>query len=355
MAKYQFINIKHPSERLFIYIPASIFMDNAVSLGAKGLYAQLYRITKDIKSLEEVVDYTNNTKEEIDNYFDELIDTGYITIDKKGNAKFEEKPALRVSTIKRHNEDSKEAIEKFKSETKTTEEPLRIRIINMINDCGLDGRINNLLIEYFDNWLFRRGRYGDTRKLTETEARNILNTLNSYQLSTEECIDCIKLSISKEYFQFIDPRKPAETQVKEVSPEEKLEKISGIISTKYQFTDAVNKKLIEYFTRWVNKDGRFSEAEDLHASKVHSILISLRDFKLSEADQLKCVQTSIDKEWYTLVDPKQSNNGTTTSTPPIKVDRSSKMAFDKTTITSGSYTEKDIEELKKRKSTITEY
>ena len=58
---------------------------------------------------------------------------------------------------------------------------------------------------------------------------------------------------------------------------------------------------------------------------------------LSEPDMISCVQQSIDRGWYKLVPPKTEISNV-----------SNFEQFDKTTLTSGSYTQEDIDAIKKR-------
>ena len=415
----------------YIVVPSNIFDDERLSIGAKGLYCQIYHNYTNLSSFEDISELSVSSKEDIIIYADELNKYGYIT-EKNGVWSLNEKPTLSKNanidkkldntTTNRDNllakytkqlakvENDKEKLktllikcgitdiseevidcidkldtsdknyakaiklkayittnqkkadelkakidemnksinilseEKVKAEENRKdrvdalsetvvpkEDSLHNRIVKLIESYSLDSVINNFLIEFFDHWIFREGRYSEAYKINETNAQRLINELLSFNLSNDEMLDCIKLSIDKQYYQFINPK---ESEQKQISPEEILKKITGIITTKYTFSNAVNTALIEYFTKRVNKEGRFAEAEDLHGPTVHSLLISLRDFNMNDAELINCIKTSTDKEYFKFID-NRSNNTTSTFKP-----------FDKSTLTSGSYTEEDIRRIK---------
>ena len=64
MARKDFI--KKPKYRDFMVIPALIFDDERLSIGAKGLYAQLYYSSSSISSLDELTDVSNSSFVEVD-------------------------------------------------------------------------------------------------------------------------------------------------------------------------------------------------------------------------------------------------------------------------------------------------
>ena len=106
------------------------------------------------------------------------------------------------------------------------------------------------------------------------------------------------------------------------------EKMVNIING-YDLSENVKQLLVTYFEKWLNKRGRFSEADQLHGYIVRQKIGDLVSFHLSEDDQVACIQQSIDKEWYVFVPIKQT-------------------AFDKSKLSSGTYTQKDIENIKSR-------
>ena len=97
-----------------------------------------------------------------------------------------------------------------------------------------------------------------------------------------------------------------------------------------KITPAVKNLLLIYFEQRLNRVGRFTEAGDLHANQVRAMIGELISFHLSEDQELECIQTAIDKQWFKFVKP----------TP--------KPTFDKTKIKSGTYSEADVEKLKKK-------
>ena len=101
----------------------------------------------------------------------------------------------------------------------------------------------------------------------------------------------------------------------------------------YELPTNIKNLLITYFSNWLCKKGRVAEADPLHKNRVMQIIGEFISYHLSEPDMIDCIQQSIDRGWYKLVPPKQAN---------------SFEQFDKTTLTSGSYTQEDIDAIKKR-------
>lgn len=245
MARKDFV--KKPKNRDFMVLPALIFEDERLSVSAKGLYAQLYYSSSSISSLEELTEVSTSTKEELDAFFDELVKIGYITINKKGEAEF---------AIKTQNE-------------KTVAK-----------------KIDEAQVEEFKN--------------TVQEQPKVLNA---------------------------------------------YEKMIGLINS-YNFNEKITNLLIQYFETWMNRRGRFAEADALHGYIVRAKINDLVSFKMSDDDMITCIQNSIDREWFKFVDQRvstQPNVG-----PKQKVNTSSHANFDKTTITSGTFTEDDIQKLKEK-------
>lgn len=226
--------IKLPNTRGFITLPSIIFEDNRVSIGAKGLYAQLYYSNNQISSLDDLINVTSSTKEEIHDWFNELNNVGYLNI-KDSVCTMVIKPQTEKTVAKKLD---KEAVKTF---IETNHEPEK--------------------------------------------------TLNAY------------------------------------------DKMVRLIKS-FKFDPKVENLLITYFEKWLNRRGRFSEAETLHGYMVRAKINDLIAFKMCDEDMIKSIQQSIDKEWFKFVDPRIGN--------------SSFIAFDKTTLTSGSYTEEDIKNIKER-------
>lgn len=245
MARKDFV--KKPKNRDFMVLPALIFEDERLSIGAKGLYAQLYYSSSSISSLEELTEVSTSTKEELDTFFDELIKIGYIVINKKGEAEF---------AIKTQNE-------------KTVAK-----------------KIDEAQVEEFKN--------------TVQEQPKVLNA---------------------------------------------YEKMVGLI-TSYKFNEAITNLLIQYFEAWMNKRGRFADADPLHGYVVRAKINDLVSFKMSDDDMITCIQNSIDREWFKFVDQRAGSQPKVE--PKQKVNTSSHATFDKTMISSGSYTEEDIQKIKER-------
>lgn len=245
MARKDFV--KKPKNRDFMVLPALIFEDERISIGAKGLYAQLYYSSSSISSLEELTEVSTSTKEELDTFFDELVKIGYIVINKKGEAEFAIKTQNEKTVAKKIDEDK---VEEFKN---TVQEQPKV--------------------------------------------------LNAY------------------------------------------EKMVGLINS-YNFNEKITNLLIQYFETWMNKRGRFAEAEPIHGYIVRAKINDLVSFKMSDDDMITCIQNSIDREWFKFVDQRAGTQPKVE--PKQKVNTSSHANFDKTTITSGSFTEEDIQKIKEQ-------
>lgn len=222
------------SIKKILTIPSYILDDPNVSLGAKGLYVQLYYSNNSICSLNELLSTVNSTEDELKKYFQELADTGYITIKD--------------------------------------------------NKCDL------------------------LQKAVSSRSKN--------KTDTEE---------AAVYAETVQPKKLSA-----------YEKMINMINS-YSLSDNVKQLLITYFEKRMNKRGRFAEADDLHGYIVRAMIGELVSFHLSEEDEIKCIQTSIDREWFKFVNPNTSSNNS-----------GSNSIFINENIESGTYTQDDIDEIKRR-------
>jgi hypothetical protein len=220
--------------RKTVTLPAYVFDDERLSIGAKGLFVQLYYSNDSICALKDLCSVTKTTEEELKVYFNELAENGYVVItDKKCELKH------KAVSERKAKETTTEEVEKYAETTQPKKKSAYEFIVDIINSYDLPNNVKNLLITYFTNWL--------------------------------------------------------------------------------------------------GKKGRFAEADDLHKNRVMQIIGEFISYHLSEPDMIDCVQQSIDRGWYKLVPPKKDNNSSTQIN-----------SFDKTTLTSGSYTKADIEEIKRK-------
>ena len=196
--------------RDYTTIPSTIFSDERISLGAKGLYVQLIYSTKSITSLADLVSEVNNSKEELDQYFNELCEFGYIIFKNKrgGNnaAVIVNKPQKKETVEKKLDQ---EVVQNYTE--KVIEQAPKLSkyelLVQVINSFGFDPKVTNLLIVYFEKWLNRRGRFSDADELHAKTVRAKIGELVSYHMSDEDMITCIQNSIDKEWFKFVDTRK----------------------------------------------------------------------------------------------------------------------------------------------------
>ena len=210
MAKKDFI--KKPKNKDFMVIPSIIFNDERLSISAKGLYSQLYYSSSDISSLEELVDWSTSSKEDIFAWFDELTKVGYITVDNKGNASFAIKTQSEHTVSKKLDQNN---VDTFKNTVQEKPEPLSAyqKMVNMINDYKFSENITKLLIEYFENRLNKRGRFEEGEPLHGYVVRAMLNDLVNFNMSDEEMAKCVKNSIDNQWYKFFDNRKNVQNEV----------------------------------------------------------------------------------------------------------------------------------------------
>ena len=221
--------------RKTLTIPSYILDDERVSIGAKGLFIQLFYSNDNICALGDLCKVTSSTEEELKIYFNELAENGYIMISDK-RCDLRHKAASEKMVAKKT--DIKEVAE-YAETTQPKKKSAYEYICDTVNSYDLPVNVKNLLITYFGNWLARKGR--------------------------------------------------------------------------------------------------FAEADALHKNRVMQIIGEFISYHLSEPDMITCIQQSIDKGWYKLVQPKAENTN-----------KSNFLQFDKTTLTSGSYTQEDIDNIKKR-------
>lgn len=105
----------------------------------------------------------------------------------------------------------------------------------------------------------------------------------------------------------------------------------------YDIPQNVKQLLIVYFDKWINRKGRFAEADKLNRNLVRTKIGELVSLHLSDDDMITCVQKSIDMEWYKFVNPNK-----------VIGDSKPKNQFDTTNVQSGSYSDEEREEILKR-------
>jgi DNA-binding transcriptional regulator YhcF (GntR family) len=195
-----FLSVKK-IRKMFTF-PADIMNDPNVSIGAKGLYVQLQYSNDTICSLNELCTFVNSTEEELKKYFNELTETGYITIT-DNKCELLTKPVTSRSSKKTDVEESAKYAETVQEKKKNAYEIM----VDIVNEYELAQNVKNLLITFFDNWFRGKGRYAEASKLNRGRVRQIIGNLIGYHLTEEEQIECIKHSIDKQYYDLFDIRK----------------------------------------------------------------------------------------------------------------------------------------------------
>ena len=140
--------------RKMVVIPTDILNDPDVSIGAKGLYVQLYYSNDNICSLDELTTYVNSSKEELTKYFEELTTAGYVVINDK-----------KCELVQKAVSDKKKTTVTKAIEYAETTQPKKLSIyekmVNLINLYELPNNVKQLLIVYFEARLAKKGRFAE--------------------------------------------------------------------------------------------------------------------------------------------------------------------------------------------------
>lgn len=188
-------------------LPAYIFDDNRVSLGAKGIFVQIYYSKDDILALSDITKLANSTEDEIKKYTNELIDLGYIE-EKNGAFNLRQK-ALSSKTIeKKENYDEvKSAIQSttvIQVPKKSKFEFIRDRV--MASD--FQPSVKELLVDYFVKWLKGEDRFAGQelhKNMVDGRINSLVILRDSNSLKQADLEKCVKQSIENHWFKFIWP------------------------------------------------------------------------------------------------------------------------------------------------------
>ena len=343
--------IKIPIDK-FDAIPSYIFGDERLSIGAKGLYVQMYLYNSCILSVEELLDFTTTKKEDIDNYIHELLSFGYLSFDDKDNWSLNIIPIIikttnmkKVDTKIKNSENKIEQLNKSINSINERKNKKITTFNELLTKNGISTTFDD--IKDKDDWdisfttlkIYERLKnlYNDIN-LLDSKIEELTNQLNEANIISKSWID-EKTRLTEERKELVKEKVQDFIETEKPKPLSIYDKIVGLITQKYDFSDNVDQMLITYFEKRLSKKGRFADAEDLHSGTVRAMLAELLSFHMSDEDMITCIQTSIDKEWFKFVDHRLSS--TTTFKP-----------FDKSTITSGSYTEEDIRQIKERAAAL---
>ena len=183
----------------------SIFLENVdISLGAKGLYAMLFYMNKNISSLDDIVEYSNTSKEDTIKYYDELVNAGFIVISNTRNGmkvELKREPARlkQIEESKELSEESKELV----NEEKTTSKYEKIEKI--IKAYDLPDNVKNLLVSYFEKWLNKRDSFEKAPELHSYIVMEVINKFIALELSEADMIKSIRKSTEKGWHNFYNP------------------------------------------------------------------------------------------------------------------------------------------------------
>lgn len=186
--------------RKIISIPSYILDDNRISLGAKGLFIQLFYSNDNICSLKELRELTSNTEEELNCYFNELASAGYVVIsDKKCELKH------KAVSERKAKETTEEAVTQYANSTQPKKKSAYEYIQDVVNSYDLPINVKQLLITYFATWLSKKGRFAEADSLHKNRVMQIIGEFISYHLSEPDMITCIQQSIDKGWYKLVSP------------------------------------------------------------------------------------------------------------------------------------------------------
>lgn len=193
--------------RNMVTLPAYIFDDNRVSLGAKGIFVQIYYSKDSILALSDITKLSNSTEDEIQKYINELIDLGYIE-EKKGIFNLRQK-ALSSRTIEK-KENSDEVKSAIKS-TVVTPVPKKNKfefIRDRVMASDLPPSVKELLVDYFVKWLNGEDRFAVQelhKNMVDGRINSLISLRDENSLKQEDLEKCVKQSIENHWFKFIWP------------------------------------------------------------------------------------------------------------------------------------------------------
>ena len=194
--------------RKIISLPSYILDDERLSIGAKGLFVQLFYSNDNICALNDLCKLTTSTEDELKQYFNELAEAGYITItDKKCELKH------KAVSERKAKETSKEAVEKYSETTQPKKKSAYEYIVDTVNSYDLPTNVKQLLITYFGNWLGRKGRFAEADPLHKNRVMQIIGEFVSYHLSEPDMITCVQQSIDRGWYKLVPPKDNTTTAV----------------------------------------------------------------------------------------------------------------------------------------------
>lgn len=186
--------------------PIDILEDNNVSMSAKGFYLSLYYLTNSkyankICSLDDIAAFTNNSKDDLVIYYNELIDKGYIKQTKN-----------KTTLLKKSNK--KELTEEEKTQAQemvNVEKPKPLNKYEKVtyiidNEFELPLNVKAKLKEYYTAWLNGTGNFAN-QELHAYIVRSGIGSLVEMHLTEDEMIDSITHSLHTQSRYFYPPKK----------------------------------------------------------------------------------------------------------------------------------------------------
>lgn len=188
--------------------PTNILDDPDVSVGAKGLYILLYNCNSRIYSLQDLCDkFTTSSKDEVDQYYHELIDAGYITI--TTNQRTGEEKVTMSKTPHKKKELSEDQKEKVANVTDVVNEKPKNKYEILVAHIGrweLSTNVSNLLTVYFTKWLHKEGGFAEKDDLHTPRVNQLIGNLVAMHLDEDTMLEVIQQSIDRCWCTFVLPK-----------------------------------------------------------------------------------------------------------------------------------------------------
>ena len=193
---FKYTNIKG------LTITTDILEDDRLSIGAKGLYVQIVFCNNNLTSLNDITSYTTSTKDEIDEWFKELVDNGYIDVGKKETELLKKPKGAKAIAKSATPTAVATAMNAVTPQTPTANK--YDKMVALVNSYELSDNVKQALITYFEKWMSGKGRYANT-EIHATRVRSIITELISFHCTDEEMISIIQTSIDREWYKFFKP------------------------------------------------------------------------------------------------------------------------------------------------------
>lgn len=198
--------------------PTSILEDPNVSVGAKGLYFLLYHANSKICALADLHgEWTTTSKEDLDKLYQELVDAGYVSVNRDKNGKITSvklvktasKPTPKKEETKKKQEEELQAVtEQVNVVAEKKVENAYTKLSDRIEKWNLPQNVKNLLYNYFLMWLKKEGRFAEANTIRPSIVDHLIGELIAMHLDEDGMLYVIQQSIDRQWFKFVEPKGP---------------------------------------------------------------------------------------------------------------------------------------------------